>query len=141
MIDKFKKTWQQASEIIKEQANTLSDGALDKTYKLFDQWATVFPQLQENGLMMKSFGISVALSPAMEVVLEGAALEFSPERLQELIEENRSSTILTSIFRTMKMAVDLHIKTEGPDFGPIHLKIVVKIPPEIKVVLGEPSIL
>ena len=53
MIDKFKKTLQQASEIIKEQANTLSDSALEKTYKLFDQWAAVFPQLQENGLIMQ----------------------------------------------------------------------------------------
>ena len=141
MIDKFKKSLQQATETIREQAGAIGDSALERTYQLFDQWAEIFPTLEAYGLHIRSFGISAALNPSMEVVLEGKAADFSRERVNEILEECKGSTILSSVFRTMKTTIDIRNKAQAPDFEAIFLKVMVKIPPEIKVVFGEPIIL
>ena len=141
MIEKVKKTLQQASEAIKEQASSIGDSAMERTYKLFEAWTAILPVLQDCGLEMQSFGISLTLSPSMEVVLVGKTAEFSQERLDKLKEEHRNSTILVSIFRTMKTTYEIHAKSGGKTLEDLHLKLLVKIPPEIKVVFGEPTLL
>jgi len=138
MIDKVKKTLQQAGDILKEQASNIGDSAMEKTMSLFEQWAVVFPKLEEHGLKMTSFAVSAAISPAMEAELAGHSSDFSAQRVKELLEEHKESTIMTSILKTMQTTLDLHSKTQAEVFEPIYVKITVKIPPEIKIVLGEP---
>ncbi|MEL6865966.1 MAG: hypothetical protein AAFP19_16185 [Bacteroidota bacterium] len=141
MINKLKKTIQQAGETIREQASSIGESALDRTYDLFEKWAEIFPRLEAYGLEIQSFGISAALSPSMEVVLTGPSADFTIDRVNEILEECKDSTILSSVFRTIKTTRDIHEKAKAPLFEDMHVKITVKIPPEIKVILGEPSLL
>ncbi|MEM9823982.1 MAG: hypothetical protein AAF985_23050 [Bacteroidota bacterium] len=140
MIDKLKKGLQQAGDLIKEQAANLGDSALEKTNSLFEQWAYIFPTLDELGLKMQSFSVGVSISPTMEVHLTGRAIDFTPDKLEPIQEKYQDSTILTSVFKTIQTTYELHQKTEAELFEPIHLKITVKISPEIKVILGDPEI-
>lgn len=151
MIDKLKETLNQASEILKEQTNnigevikegssTFSEAAKEKSQKLIDDWLQVFRRLEEYGFKITSFGLGVALSPSLEVELEGSAEEFSLERIEQLLEENQDSTSLTSVFRTIKMTYETHGKISSQKYDLVLVKVLVKIAPEIKVVLGEPKL-
>ncbi len=137
MIDKFKKGIQQAGDLLKEQASNLGDSAVEKTYNVFEQWAYVFPTLDEYGLKMQSFAISVSISPAMEVYLLGVAADFTPDKLEPIKEACKDRKLVTSVLKTIQTTYELHQKTEATLFEPIHVKITVKISPEIKVILGD----
>ena len=65
---------------------------------------------------------------------------FSLERVKELMEENSDSTSLSSVFRTIKTTYELHGKISSQKYEMVVLKVVVKITPEIRVVLGEPKL-
>lgn len=140
MIDKIKKALQDASDVVKEQTNSLSEGAKEKTYQLIDEWLQIFPKLEIYGLEITSFGLSVAFSPALEVELVGDHKKFSQERIQEILQENKNSAALTSVFTTIKTAYTLHRKTYANLRDPLIIKIKVKITPEINVIIGEPLI-
>lgn len=141
MIDKLLKSLQQAGDLIKEQASNIGDSAIEKTYQLFEQWAYVFPTLDQYGLKMQSFAISIAISPAMEVHLLGNAADFTPDKLKAIQEETKDKTLVNSVLRTIQTTYDLHQKTEAELFEPIHVKITVRISPEIKVILGDPMLI
>lgn len=140
MIDKVKKTIQQAGDLLKEQANNLGEGAKEKSYQLFEQWAQVFPKLDAYGLKMQCFSITVTLNPAMEVHLEGLTADFMPDKLAVMIEESKDSALVSSVLKAIKTTYDLHQKTEAELFEPLHIRITVSFPPEIKVYLGKPPI-
>lgn len=140
MIDKFKKAFQDATEAIKDQTNSLSEGAKEKTYQLIDEWLQIFPKLEIYGLQINSFGLNVGISPALEAELIGDHKKFTQERLQEILQENKSSAALTSVFTTIKTAYALHRKTYANLRDPLIVKIKVKITPEINVIIGEPLV-
>lgn len=140
MIDKLKETFAQASEIIKEQTSNIGDAAKEKSQKLIDDWLRVFRRLEEYGFKITSFGLGVAISPSLEVELEGEADTFSLERVNELLEENKDSSSLTTVFRTLKTTYELHGKISSQKYDVVLVKVIVKIAPEVKVVLGEPKL-
>ena len=116
MIDKLKETFNQASEIIKQQTSNIGDAAKEKSQKIIDDWLKVFLQLEEYGFKITSFGLSVALSPSLEVELEGSADTFSLDRVKELIEENQGNSSLTSVFKTIKTTYELHAKISKQEY-------------------------
>ena len=151
MIDKLKETLNQASEILKEQtsnigevikegSSTFSDAAKEKSQKLIDDWLLVFRRLEEYGFKITSFGLGVALSPSLEVELEAPAEKFTLDRIKVLMAENKDSTSLNSVFRTIKMTYETHAKISSQEYDVVLVKVLVKITPEIKVVLGEPKL-
>ena len=151
MIDKLKETLFQASEVlkeqtsnlgdaIKEQTTNLSDAAKNKSAQLIDDWLKVFRRLEEYGFKITSFGLGVAISPSLEVEMEGSSENFSLDRINELLEENKDSSSLSSVFRTIKMTYELHGKISNQKYEVVLVKVLVKIAPEIKVVLGEPKL-
>ncbi len=151
MIDKLKETFNQASEIFKEQtsnigdaikegSSTFSEAAKEKSQKLIDDWLMVFRRLEEYGFKITSFGLGVAISPSLEVELEASAEKFSLERIKELLEENKDSTSLSSVLKTIKMTYETHGKISSQKYEVVLVKVLVKITPEIKVVLGEPKL-
>lgn len=140
MIDKIKKALQEATEVIKDQTSNLSEGAKERTYQLIDEWLQIFPKLEIYGLEINSFGLNVGISPALEVELLGAHEKFSTQRVQQILDENKSSAALTSVFTAIKTAYSLHRKTYANLRDPLILKIKVKIAPEINVIIGEPLI-
>ncbi|HFB99437.1 MAG TPA: hypothetical protein ENJ53_01400 [Phaeodactylibacter sp.] len=140
MIDKIKESLFQASEIIKEQASNIGDATKEKSQQLIDDWLKVFRRLEEYGFKITSFGLSVALSPSLEVEMEGDAKIFDLEHIKELLEENSSSSSLSSIFKAIKTTYEMHDKISSQTYDVVLLKVFVKITPEIKVVLGEPKL-
>lgn len=140
MIDKLKETIFNASEIIKEQTSNIGESAKAKSQQLIDDWLRVFRRLEEYGFKITSFGLGVALSPSLEVELEGSAEIFTLDRIKELIEENEESSSLSSVFKTIKTTYELHDKISSQKYEQVLVKVIVKISPEIKVVLGEPKL-
>jgi hypothetical protein len=141
MIDKIKKALQEAGDAIKEQTTQISEGAKEKTYQLIDEWLQIFPKLEIYGLKITSFGLHVAISPALEVELVGEHKKFGQDRLQQILAENKDSAAMTSVFTTIKTAYSLHRKTYADLRDPLIVKIRVKITPEINVIIGEPMIM
>lgn len=137
MIDKFKKSFQQASDFIKDQANNISDTAKEKTFQLIDDWMEVFPALEEHGWETTSFGLNLALSPSLEVEMRGNREDFQLSKINQLVEQTKNQTILNSIFKSVQTTLQMHKKITTNDYQYIFLLINVKIPPEVKVVLGE----
>lgn len=150
MLDKIKKTIADAgdvikeqatnmTDVIKEQASNVSDSIKEKTYLLIEDWLTIFPALEGHGLKIMSFGLSVGLSPALDVELRGKPTAFTVESLAKLIEENKGNQPLTTVFRAIKTTYEWHAKTGAKgSFNSILLKLSVKITPEVKVYLGTP---
>lgn len=140
MIDKIKKALQEAGEVIKDQTASLSEGAKEKTYQLIEEWLQIFPKLEIYGLEITSFALNVAISPALEVELIGDHKKFTQEKVQQILDENKKSAAMTSVFTTIKTAYTLHRKTYASLRDPLIIKIRVKITPEINVIIGQPLI-
>jgi len=137
MIDKVKKTILQAGDLLKEQAGNLSGSALERLIDIFEDWAEVFPQLVEYGFSMLNFSLSVGLSPGMTIFLRGKMADFGEERIKELLAENAGNKTMLSVLKTIQTSDSLYQKTTLEPCEDIYLKIVIGIPPEIKVTYGE----
>ncbi len=141
MIDKVKKTILQAGDLIKEQAGNLGDSALERLIDIFEDWAEVFPQLVEYGFSMLNFSLSVGLSPGMTIFMRGKTEDFGEERIKELLVENAGNKTMLSVLKTIQTADSLYQKTTLEPCEDMYLKIVIGIPPEIKVTFGEMELL
>lgn len=130
---------QEAGDMLRNQATSLKDGAKDKGYQIIEDWLQIFPKLEIYGLEITSFALSVAISPSLDVELRGKNANFSQDRLQQILDENRKSTALTSVFSTIKTAYSLHRRTYATLRDPLIVKIRIRISPEIKVIIGMPS--
>ncbi len=140
MIDMLKKALQEASDSLREQAAAFGEGARERGYHLIEEWLLIFPKLEMYGLEVKSFALSVALSPSLDVELLGRHEDFKKERLEHILAETKHSTALTSVFQTIKTAYALHRRTLANLNDPLIVKIRIRIPPEIKVYIGKPTI-
>ena len=136
MIDILKKTLQDASDVV----GNISASAKEKSYELIEEWLNSVPNLQEAGLEVTSFALGVAMSPSVEMELQGKHEDFSLERIQELLNQSKGNPVTTTVFTTMKTTYKLHANINAPIQNPLIIKIKVKIPPEINVFLGEPII-
>lgn len=141
MIDKVKKTILQAGDLLKEQAGNLGDTALDRLIDIFEDWAEVFPDLVTYGFSLVNFSLSVGLSPGMTIFMAGKTEDFSEERLKELLEENAGNKTMLSVLKTVQTTTSLYEKTTLEPCENMYLKIVIGIPPEIKVTFGEMELL
>ena len=150
MLEKLKQTISHAgdtikeqagnmTDAIKEQAGNMTDALKEKTYLLIEDWLKIFPNLESHGLKITSFGLSMGISPALDVELRGTAKAFTPEKLEKILEECKGNSALTSVFKAIKTTYELHRKT-GTDvkFDALLLQLSVKITPEVKVYLGTP---
>lgn len=137
MIDKVKKTILQAGDLLKEQAGNLSGSALERLIDIFEDWAEVFPQLVTYGFSMLNFSLSVGLSPGMTIFMSGKTADFDEERISELLSENAGNKTMLSVLKTIQTTNSLYKKTTLEPQEEMYLKIVIGIPPEIKVTFGE----
>ena len=140
MIDKIKKTLQDVTDVIKEQASSLGEGAKEKSYQVIEDWLKIFPMLEVYGLEMTSFALSVAISPALETELIGSHKNFTLERLNEILAKEGKNPAMFSVFNTIKSTYSLHRKTYASIQEPLIVKIKIRISPEIKVFIGKPQI-
>jgi len=140
MIDKFKKAIQEASDLLRDQVGALGDSARDNSFKIIEDWLQIFPALELYGLKITSFALSVAINPALEVELKGEHEQFPTDRLNEILQECKGSTGLTSVFSTIKTTYGLHRRTAASIRDPLIVKVRIRLSPEIKVYIGEPII-
>ena len=140
MIDKIKQAFQEAGDIIKEQAATFGEDAKEKSYQLIEDWLQVFPKLELYGMEITSFALSMAISPSLEVELVGKHENFTKEKIQKILQENKGNAALLSVFNTIKTTYNFHRKIYASLKEPLIVKIKIKISPEIKVFIGEPII-
>ncbi|MBL7815531.1 MAG: hypothetical protein JNL70_10985 [Saprospiraceae bacterium] len=140
--EKAKETTHQFATAIRETANNVTDSIRDKTMSLVDDWLKIFPNLEHYGLIITSFGISMSISPVLEVELMGEAEDFSVEKLDLILEDVQGNNALTTVFKTVRMTYDWHRKTGGECyFDKIYLKLTVGISPQVMVYLGEPKLM
>ena len=140
MLDKIQKALLEATEFVKGQANSIGDGAKDRAYKIIDEWMQVFPKLEQYGLRLNSFALSVAISPALEVEMVGQHELFPPERLDEIIQQVKGNAALASVFTTIRTTYNMQRKINPILNDPLIVKLKIRISPEIKVFIGEPMI-
>lgn len=140
MIDRLKKTIQEATELLREQASSFGEGAKEKSYQVIDEWLQVFPKLEVYGLEITSFSLSVAISPALEVEMAGKHEDFPKEKIQRIIRENKGNAAILSLMNTIKTTYTLHRKTYANLNDPLIVQVRIRLSPEIKVYLGKPVI-
>jgi len=140
MIDQFKNIFKEASDLVKDQINTIGSNAKDKGFQLIEEWLNTIPILEKEGLEMTSFALSIALSPALDVELVGKNEDFPVERIIALQEKYRGKVPLQAVFTTIKTTYRLHKNINAPLKNPLIVKIKVKLTPEVKVFVGEPII-
>jgi hypothetical protein len=141
MIDKILKGLQQAGESLKEQAGNIGESAKEKSYQIIEDWVAVFPKLEGYGLRITSFSLAVAINPSLEVEFVGSHVDFTEERLATLLEENKNSAILRTIFTTIRTTYRLHQRINHRLEDPLILKLKVRLSPEVRVFIGKPEVL
>jgi hypothetical protein len=140
MLDKLKKSVQDAGEALKEQAHALGDSVKEKGYKLIEEWISVLVKLESYGFEVTSFSLSVAISPALEVEMMGRHADFGPERLHQILADHPRNPGLLSVINTIKTTYNFHKKLCSQLRDPLIVKIKIRISPEISVFIGQPLI-
>jgi len=130
--------WNAARQSVSDLAGSVGDGAREKTLQMIEDWLEIFPQLAEYGLEMTSFSMGLAISPSLNVELLGSHEDWSDESIAERLENHKGETSITMVLSTIRTAYRLHKKTNAQLRDPLILKIIVRISPEVRVVLGQP---
>ena len=131
------------TDAVKEKTHELTDAVKEKTNQLFDDWLKIFPDLENYGLKVMSFGFCMGISPALDVELRGSAADFASERLEEILAEVGGNRALSTVFKAIKTTYNLHAKTGSNyhHFDVILIKLSIKITPEVMVYLGQPLLI
>lgn len=136
MIDRIFQAIQDASNLVKDQANNLGEGAKEKVYQLIDEWLNNFPRLNALGLKTQTFALTLGFNPALEAELNGQHSDFTPEKLQNILAEVRDNPVLNTVFSSIKTTYTLHRKIEAPLSGQLVVRLRIKITPDVKVIIG-----
>lgn len=140
MKEQLQKTISQVAATLKETITDLGDSAKEKTISIIDTWLEVFPELETMGLEITSFGVTLAISPSLEVELSGPAGLFDQGRLEEYRKKYADNTHVTTVLRAIHTSKQMYHKLGKKNTDEIFLKIKVKVPPEVGVFFGKPAI-
>ena len=116
----------------------LADGAKERTLEVIEDWMEIFPQLSEYGLEITSFSMGLALSPSLNVELLGRHGDWSDAAIAQRLKDHKGEAAITMVLSTIRTAYRLQRQTKAELKDPLILKIIVKVPPEVRVVLGQP---
>ncbi|MBB4077480.1 hypothetical protein GGR28_000081 [Lewinella aquimaris] len=119
-------------------ASTVGEGTREKTNKMIEDWLQIFPTLATYGLDITSFSMTLALSPSLNVELLGSHEQWNEEIIRERMAAHRGETAITMVFTAIRTAYRLQRQTKATLRDPLILKIIIRITPEVKVVLGQP---
>ena len=140
MINKIQESLQQAGEALKDQITGLSDTAKEKTYAVIDDRLKILPPLQEYGLVITSFGLELSLNPSLEVELKGKVSDFTDEKIEEILQENKNNRELSSVISAIKATLGFYKKAGDLPAKPLFVKLNIGVPPRVQVFLGAPKI-
>lgn len=141
MKEQIHKTFTQVTEAITDTLNSFRDTAKEKGQAFVDDWLNILPELEAMGFEMTSFGVSLAIAPAVEVEMKGAAAAFTDERLEELMNTYDSNKYVSLVLKSINTAKKMHKKVGKTSRNEdIFLKIIISVPPQVQVYLGKPEI-
>jgi hypothetical protein len=130
-------TARNAGTVIKEKAVGVGQSAVDGTVEAIERWLEEFPKIESYGLKISSFSFIMRLSPSLDVELRGKHASFKKERLDEILAENKSTSLTGMVFAAIRTAYRLHGKIASKPQDPIIVKIRLSLSPEISVFIGE----
>lgn len=119
-------------------ADSVGEGARGKTNQIIEDWLHIFPQLAEYGLAITSFSMGLAISPSLNVELLGSHADWEEAAIQQRLAAHKGETAITMVLTTIRTAYRLQKQTKAELRDPLILKIIIKITPEVRVVLGQP---
>ena len=127
-----------AKQVFGDLATNVGDGAREHSLEMIEDWLEIFPQLGAYGLDITSFSMSLAISPSLNVELLGKHEDWGEDSIAAGLAAHKGETAITMVFTAIRTAYRLQIKTKADLKDPLILKIIVKVPPEVRVVLGQP---
>ncbi len=130
--------WNATLKGMNDLAGSVGDGAKEKSLAIIEDWLEIFPQLAEYGLEITSFSMGLAISPSLNVELLGNHENWSEEAIAERLRNHKGEHSITTVLTAIRTAYRLQKKTQAVLKDPLILKVVVKISPEVRVVLGQP---
>ena len=125
---------------IREKAVAAGQAAMDSTVQAIEKWLEEFPKIESHGLQVSNFAFVMGLTPSLEVEMTGSHFSFPPEKLAEILAENKSSSLTGMVFNAVKTAYRLHGKVAKTQEEPLIVKIRLSLSPEISVFIGRPNI-
>lgn len=143
MKDAFKSFLDSAKttgSMFQEKASALGQAAVDNTIFAIEKWLEEFPKIEAYGLKVTNFSFAMRISPSLEVELRGKHESFPPERLAEILAENKSSSLTGMVFNAVKTTYRLHSKISSTKDDPLIVRIRLAISPEIVVFIGAPKV-
>ncbi len=135
MIDQILRSLQEAAQGLGSAVGT---NTKERTMQLIEDWLKIFPKLEIYGLRITSFGLSLALSPGLDVELVGNHDDWSRERIDQLLEENKRQPAMITVLTAIKTAYNLHRRIYATQYDPLIIKVRIRLSPEVKVVIGKP---
>ena len=129
---------QSARKAVSGLASTVGEGTRERTNQLIEDWLEIFPVLGGYGLEITSFSMALALSPSLNVELLGKHGDWTEDHIRERLAAHKGDTALTMVFTAIRTAYRLQRQTKAPLRDPLILKVIVRITPEVRVVLGQP---
>ncbi|MGB3546961.1 MAG: hypothetical protein WBA17_08290 [Saprospiraceae bacterium] len=135
MIDQILRSLQEAAQGLGSAVGT---NTKERTMQLIEDWLKIFPKLEIYGLRITSFGLSLALSPGLDVELVGNHDDWSRERIDKLLEENKRQAAMITVLTAIKTAYNLHRRIYATQYDPLIIKVRIRLSPEVKVVIGKP---
>lgn len=105
-----------------------------KTFSVVDNWLQIFPDLEDYGFTIKSFGVTMSISPVLDVQMSGKAAEFTEERLEQILDEVKGNRALSTIFRTVLMTYDWRERAGIQSTAQtLFIKLAIGVSPQVMV--------
>ena len=127
-----------ARKAVSGLASSVGEGTRERTNKLIEDWLDIFPVLEGYGLDITSFAMTLAISPSLNVELLGRHADWTEETISRLMTIHKGEVALMTVFTGIRTAYRLQRRTKAKLRDPLILKVVVRITPEVSVVLGRP---
>ncbi len=140
MFDQIKTQLDSAQKKAKKAATDFSDAAREKGMAMIESWVEILPTVEKQGLEITSFGLTLGLSPSLEVELQGSVGACTTERLDEILSENDQNSTVKWIFQAIRTTVQMHARANASPIEPLIVKIRVRLSPEIQVFVGKPFV-
>lgn len=141
MLKSIIKTLQDTGDLVKEKAGELNESAKEKIMSGIEDWIEILPKIKSLGFETTAFGISMSISPCLNVELKGKTADFTEEKIREYMEMFKKEKSLKLFLNVLKTTIVLHKKSKAELKENIFVRIDVKLSPEIKVYIGQPTIL
>jgi hypothetical protein len=127
-----------ARKAVSGLASTVGEGTREKTNQIIEDWLEIFPTLAGYGLDITSFSMVLALNPSLNVELLGRHSDWSDERIAALLKKHKGEAAIVTVLTAIRTAYRLQRQTRATLKDPLILKVIVRLTPEVRVVLGQP---